>query len=148
MQEQIRAELTKAMKERNELTLRVLRRIIASITNELVSKGKKPQEKMTDEEVIAVIKKMVKQGKDSIEQFSKGGRNDLVENEQNELNVLERYLPQMMSEEKIKELAIAKKDELGVVDKSKAGILVGAVLKETKGSADGQIVKKIVDSLF
>jgi uncharacterized protein YqeY len=103
---------------------------------------------MTDEEVIAVIKKMVKQGKDSIEQFSKGGRNDLVENEQNELNVLERYLPQMMSEEKIKELAIAKKDELGVVDKSKAGILVGAVLKETKGSADGQIVKKIVDSLF
>lgn len=148
MQEQIRAELTKAMKERNELTLRVLRRIIASITNELVSKGKKPQEKMTDEEVIAVIKKMVKQGKDSIEQFSKGGRNDLVENEQNELNVLERYLPQMMSEEKIKELAIAKKDELGIVDKSKAGILVGAVLKETKGSADGQIVKKIVDSLF
>jgi uncharacterized protein YqeY len=148
MQEQIRAELTKAMKERNELMLRVLRRIIASITNELVSKGKKPQEKMTDEEVIAVIKKMVKQGKDSIEQFSKGGRNDLVENEQNELNVLERYLPQMMSEEKIKELAIAKKDELGVVDKSKAGILVGAVLKETKGSADGQIVKKIVDSLF
>lgn len=148
MQEQIRAELTKAMKERNELTLRVLRRIIASITNELVSKGKKPQEKMTDEEVIAVIKKMVKQGKDSIEQFSKGGRNDLVENEQNELNVLERYLPQMMSEEKIKELAIAKKDELGVVDKSKAGILVGTVLKETKGSADGQIVKKIVDSLF
>lgn len=148
MQEQIRAELTKAMKERNELTLRVLRRVIASITNELVSKGKKPQEKMTDEEVIAVIKKMVKQGKDSIEQFSKGGRNDLVENEQNELNVLERYLPQMMSEEKIKELAIAKKDELGVVDKSKAGILVGAVLKETKGSADGQIVKKIVDSLF
>lgn len=148
MQEQIRAELTKAMKERSELTLRVLRRIIASITNELVSKGKKPQEKMTDEEVIAVIKKMVKQGKDSIEQFSKGGRNDLVENEQNELNVLERYLPQMMSEEKIKELAIAKKDELGIVDKSKAGILVGAVLKETKGSADGQIVKKIVDSLF
>jgi uncharacterized protein YqeY len=148
MQEQIRAELTKAMKERNELTLRVLRRIIASITNELVSKGKKPQEKMTDEEVIAVIKKMVKQGKDSIEQFSKGGRNDLVENEQNELNVLERYLPQMMSEEKIKELAIAKKDKLGIVDKSKAGILVGAVLKETKGSADGQIVKKIVDSLF
>lgn len=148
MQEQIRAELTKAMKERNELMLRVLRRIIASITNELVSKGKKPQEKMTDEEVIAVIKKMVKQGKDSIEQFSKGGRNDLVENEQNELNVLERYLPQMMSEEKIKELAIAKKDKLGIVDKSKAGILVGAVLKETKGSADGQIVKKIVDSLF
>jgi len=85
---------------------------------------------------------------DSIEQFLKGGREDLAETEKEELPTLEAYLPQMMSIEEIRPIAEAKKAELGVEDKSKMGVLMGAVMKETKGQADGGDVKTVVEELL
>ena len=96
----------------------------------------------------SVIKRLAKQRKDSIEQFRNGGREDLAGVEEKELAILEELLPQMMSQDAIRPIAEKKKAELGVEDKSKMGILVGAVMKELGGQADGSDVKAVVDSLF
>lgn len=144
----IKEEIKKAMLARDTVRLTVMRGVQAAFTNELVAKGVKPQEAISDADAMAVIKRLVKQRKDSIEQFEKGGRKDLVENEQAELKILEAFLPQAMSQEEIKKIALAKKTEMKVTDKSKLGQLIGAVMKETKGQADGVDVKAVVESLF
>jgi len=107
-----------------------------------------PISPVSDEVATTVIKRAVKQRKDARDQFTQGGREDLAAQEKTELAILEAYLPAMMSEDAIREIAIAKKAELGMDDKSKMGILVGAVMKETGGNADGMMVKSVIESLF
>ncbi len=151
IQKQIKEEMMEAMKNREEVRLLVLRSLLSGFTNELVASGKKPQDELEDSGALTVIKRAVKQRKDSIEQFEKGGRLELAQNEKAELAVLERYLPEMMSEDKIKEIASVKKEELGIEDKTKMGILIGAVLGQIKSigeEADGGLVKKVVEELF
>lgn len=97
---------------------------------------------------LAVIKRSVKQHKDSIEQFKRGGREELVKEEEAELKILETYLPQMMGRDEIRKAAEKIKEKLGVTDKSKAGSFIGAVMKELKGKADGADVKAVVDELL
>ena len=144
----IREEATVAMKARNKLKVRVLRGLLAAFTNEVISQKKKPDAEISDDDALKVIKRAVKQREDSIEQFAKGGRNDLVENEQAELEILKTYLPEAMSKEEIQKVAEAKKTEMGIEDKTKMGILMGAVMKELGGKADGKDVKEVVDNLF
>jgi uncharacterized protein YqeY len=148
LQEQIREKLKVAMKEKDQTGLDTLRAVLAGCTNELVATGKTPQDALDDAGVLKVISKLVKQRKDSIEQFTTAGRADLVAGEQAQLWVLEQFMPEQMSEEKIRAIAVAKQSELGMTDKTKMGILVGAVMKEVGGQADGALVKKIVEGLF
>ncbi len=144
----IYSEMIAAMKAREETKLRTLRGVISAFTNELVAQKRKPSEKLEDEAVLTVIKRAVKQRLDSIEQFEKGGRSDLVEIEKAELEILSAYLPETMNKEDIKKVAETKKQELGIDDKSKVGMLIGAVMKDLKGKADGGDVKEVVDNLF
>ncbi|MBX4197704.1 GatB/YqeY domain-containing protein [Candidatus Parcubacteria bacterium] len=144
----IKEGIKKAMLAKDTVRTGVLRGLSAAFTNELVAKGKKPQEELPDEDAMTVIKRQVKQRKDSIEQFEKGGRKDLADTEKAELAILETFLPAAMSKDAIRKVAEAKKSQMNVTDKSKAGILVGAVMKELKGQADGADVKEVVDSLF
>ena len=148
LQTQIREKIKEAMKTKNEIELSVLRGLLSAFTNELVAKNKKPSDELSDEEALVVIKRQAKQRKDSIEQFKTGGRNDLVEKETKELEILSQYLPEEMSREEIEKIAKAKKEESGIEDKSKMGILMGAIMKETGGKADGAVVKEIVEGLF
>ena len=148
MVQKIREELTTAMKAKDELSLRVLRGLLAGFTNELVAQKKKPTDEVTDEIVLTVIKRAVKQRYDSIEQFEKGGRKDLADNEKAELAILETYLPATMSKEEIRKVAEAKKAELGITDKSKMGVFMGAVMAELKNRADGKDVKEVVENLL
>ncbi len=148
MQNTIREKIKEAMLAKDQLALAVYRGILSSFTNELVSKGKTPQDTLADEECMTVIKRLAKQRKDSIEQFTTGGRPELAEAEKKELDLLETLLPATMSIDDIKVIAEAKKQELKIVDKAKMGLLMGAVIKETKGTADGGDVKKVVESLF
>lgn len=143
--EQINTEIKEAMKTKNDTKLTVLRSLKSGFTNELVATGKTPHDEVNDELAMTVIKRASKQRKDAIEQFEKGGRPELAENEKKELEIIEAYLPEMMSEEKVREIVLNKKAELGISDKSGMGQLMGAVIKETAGQADGGIVKKIVD---
>jgi uncharacterized protein YqeY len=144
----IHSKIKDAMIAKDTVRLTVLRGLVTAFTNELVAKGKKPQDELTDEEALAVIKRGVKQRKDSIDQFTKGNRLDLVASEEAELKILDTFLPKMMSKEDIKKIAEAKKAELGVTDKAGMGKFMGALMKEFKGQADGTDVKEVVESLF
>lgn len=144
----IKEEIKKAMLAKDTVRLETMRSVSAAFTNELVSKKRTPQEKLADDDALAVIKRLAKQRKDSIEQFEKGGRQDLADKEKQELGILEAFLPAMMSKEEIRKVAEAKKAELGIADKSKLGQLVGAVMKELKGKADGNDVKEVADEML
>lgn len=148
MHDKIQEQIPDAMRAKDEVRLVTLRGVLASFTNEALALKRKPQDKLSDAEAITVIRRLVKQRKDSIEQFEKGGRNDLALNEKAEQKILEEFLPEQMSEEKIREIVLKKKEEMGVVDKSKIGQFMGAVMKETKGEADGGLVKKIVEEVL
>jgi uncharacterized protein YqeY len=148
LHEQIRGELKEALKAKDQVKLRTVRSMLTAFTNELVATSRTPQAMLEDTEVLAVIKRLAKQRKDSIEQYEAADRHDLSAPEKEELVVLESYLPQMMTQEQIRPVAEAKKAELGVTDKSKLGVLVGAVMKELAGKADGGDVKSVVESLF
>lgn len=146
--EQIKNEIKEAMKNKDQVKLTVLRGLVSAFTNELVAIGKTPHDEVTDELAMTVIKRASKQRKDAIEQFEKGGREDLAEKEKQELVIIETYLPAMMSEEQTRELVLKKKEELGISDKSGMGQLMGSVIKESQGQADGAMVKKIVDEVL
>jgi len=148
LHKQIKEGIKIALLSKDSIRLSVLRGLLAAFTNELVATKRKPQEELSDEEVIAVIKRTVKQRKDSIDQFRKGGREDLASSEESELKILETFLPKMMSKEDVKKKAIEVKEKLGITDKSKIGQLTGATMKELKGMADGTDVKEAVESLF
>ena len=148
LQTQIKDQIMEAMKAKDTVKLGVVRGLVASFTNELVSLKRMPTDNLSDEEVLNVIRRAVKQRKDSIEQFIKGGRLDLADNEKVELAVLETYLPAMMSREDVMKVAKAKVKEMGIVEKSKAGMFMGALMKELKGKADGDTVKSVVDELL
>lgn len=145
--ETIKAGIPEAMKARDEVRLRTLRSLTTAMTNEAVAKKMKPTDFITDEDALAVLKRAANQRKDSIEQFDKAGRADLSEPEKAELAVIESYLPAQMSREEIEVVVKAKIAEMNA-DKSKAGQLTGAVMKELKGRADGGDVKAIIDALF
>ena len=144
----LREQIKDAMKARDTVRLGVLRGLLAQCTNELVALKRTPQDELSDEEVLGVIRRAVKQRKDSIEQFTKGGREDLAVDEKAELAVLETYLPAQMPREEVMKIALAKQAELGVTDKSKAGLFMGALMKELKDKADGDVVKSVVDEIL
>ena len=140
----IKDDVKAALKAREQVRLTTLRGLLSAITNELVAQKRKPDELLEDGGVLTVIKRAVKQRKDSIEQFEQGGRTDLADNEKEELAVLETYMPAQASRETIEAAVTTVLESLGDVDPSKMGIVVGAVMKELKGEADGTLVKEIV----
>lgn len=148
LQEKIKADMVAAMKSKDPVRVGVLRGLSAAFTNELVAKKKMPNESLSDEDSQTVIMRAIKQRKDSIDQFKKGGREDLVAAETAELRVIEEYAPKLMSPDEVAKIAAAKKAELGVTDKSKMGQLMGTLMKELKGKADGADVKAAVEALF
>lgn len=148
IQETIKEAIKEAMKAKDETRLMVMRGLSSAFTNELVATKRTPQEALPDEDALAVITRLAKQRKESIAQFKAGGREDLAENEEKELAILQEFLPVMMSVEEIQKIAEVKKTEMGITDPSKKGMLVGALMKDLKGKADGGEVKSVVDSLF
>lgn len=144
----IREKLKDAMRNKDQTALDTYRGLITAFTNELVAAGKTPQDEVSDDIALSVIKKTIKQRKDAIAQFDGAGRTDLADADRAQLALLEVFMPAQMSEADIKAIAEKKKAELSVTDTSKLGILVGAVMKECAGNADGVLVKKVVEDLF
>ena len=135
--------MVEAMKAKDILRLNVIRGLLASFTNEAIAKRRKPDEELSDDEVLIVISRAVKQRKDSIEQFEKGGRKDLVEVEKSELVILETYLPVQMSRDEII-VYIQSKPLPQASEKNK---FLGVIMKELKGKADGSMVKEIINTI-
>ncbi len=148
LHEQIKNGIKEAMMAHDALRLKAFRAMSSAFTNELVAKNRKPQEMLKDDEAIAVIAKLAKQRRDSIDQFRKGNREDLVKEEEAELSILKTYLPKLMNKSEIEKIARATKDKLGVINVAKKGMLMSALMKDLKGKADGGLVKEVVESLF
>lgn len=144
LQTQLKEDMKAALKAREEVRLTTLRGLLSACTNELVALKRKPDEALEDDAVLAVIKRAVKQRRDSIEQFEKGGRDDLASKEKEELEILEAYLPAQASREDVEAAVDKALANLGDVDPSKMGIVVGAAMKELQGNADGALVKEVV----
>ena len=148
MHQQIKSSLKEAMMAKDTVKLSVIRGLLSSFTNELVAKGRMPQDQLTDEEALAVISRATKQRKDSIQQFIDGGRPELAESEKAELAILEKYLPAQLSKEEIEAFVAKKKAELGITSKAQAVDLIKAVMPELKGKADGKLVKEAIDAVL
>ncbi len=146
LHKQIKDGIKEAMIKKDTLVLTVLRNISATFTNEMLAK-KITTPEISDEDAVTIIRRLVKQRKDSIEQFTKGNRMDLVKNEEAEMKILETFLPQMMSKEEIEKVVKAKVAEAGEIDKTKLGQFMGGIMKELKGKADGMLVKQILEEL-
>jgi uncharacterized protein YqeY len=146
--ENVKKSIPDALRAREEMKLRTLRSLTTLMTNEVVAKKRKPDEFLTDEEATAVLKRAANQRKDSIQQFEAAGRNELAVPEKEELAFIETLLPAQMSREQIEEIVKAKIAELGAPEKSKMGMFMGAVMKETKGKADGTLVKEVIEALL
>ncbi|KND47423.1 MAG: hypothetical protein AB199_03265 [Parcubacteria bacterium C7867-004] len=146
--EQLKAGIPDALRAKDEVRLRTLRSVVTLMTNEVVAKKRKPDEFLADDEALTVLKRAANQRKDSIEQFTAAGRDELAAPEKEELAVIESFLPAQMSREEVEAVVKAKMEELGVTDKSGAGKFTGAVMQELKGRADGGMVKSVVDSLL
>lgn len=146
--ESIKAGIPDAMRARDEVRLRTLRSLTTAMTNEVVAKKRKPDEFLTDDEAMTVLKRAANQRKDSIEQYEAGGRPELAEGEKLELVIIESFLPAQMSREEVQAVVERHLSESGPVEKAKSGMLVGKVMKELAGKADGGMVKEVIDSLL
>lgn len=138
------ADLKQAMKEKDQDRLRVLRSLKSKLLEREISERKEGEASLSDEQTIEVLMKAAKQRKESIEQFEKGDRNDLAESEKEELEIIESYLPEMLSENEVRDIARDKIDELGAEDISDMGQVMGALMQELKGKAEGSLVSKVV----
>jgi uncharacterized protein YqeY len=148
LHESLKAGIPEALKAHDDVRLRTLRSVVSAMTNEAMAKKRKPDEFLTDEEALAVVKRAANQRKDSIEQYEKGGRPELAAPEYEELTILESYLPAQLSREQIEVIVKAKMTGLNAVSKADAGKVIGALMKDLKGQADGGVVKEVVDSLL
>lgn len=148
LHEQIKNQIKESMKARDTVRLEVMRGLVTAFTNELVATGKTPQDILPDEQVINVITRSSKQRKDSIEQFTKGNRMDLVEIEKAQLSIIEEFLPKLMEVSEVEKFVKEKYNVLEVKDATKKGLFMSSLMKELKGKADGSIVKEVVDKLF
>jgi len=145
LHQKIEAELKSALKSGEKEKTGVLRFLISAIKNHQIEIKTKDEQYLADEEVVAVIRRQVKQRKDSIAEYEKGGRQELADKEKAELDILDNYLPAQAGEDKIREVVKAKMQELGITDKSGFGKLMGVAMAELKGQADGDAVKKVVE---
>jgi uncharacterized protein YqeY len=113
-----------------------------------MSTGKAVTDPLSDEECARVIKKLIKQRKDSIEQFVAGGREDLAGDEKVELAILETLLPAQMTHDEIVDAVKKVIAGLGEIDMSKKGMITGQIIKAIGTNADGSVVKSVIDELL
>lgn len=139
----LQAELKNSMLAKDALKTSVLRMLISAITYYEIQKGGAGYQ-ASDEDVLAVIQKESKQRKDSIEQFKNANRQDLVDKETKELEILQAYLPAQMSEDEIREIVKKVISEIGATTVKDMGKVMGAVMPKLKGKADGGLVSKLV----
>lgn len=148
LHEQIKNNIKEAMKIGDKVRLEVMRGLVTAFTNELVATRRTPQDFLTDDEVLVVINRSAKQRKDSIDQFTKGGRLDLVEEEKAQLCILEEFLPKLMEKDEVVNYVKAKISEMGAIDPTTKGMFMASLMKDLKGKADGAMVKEVVDKNF
>lgn len=144
---QIGEDLKTAMKAGDAFRRDTLRLLQSAVKNVAIEKRQAPAE-LSDTDVEEVIKRLVKQRKDSIAQYQAGNREDLAAKEKEELDFLATYLPEAMPEAELQALVKSALDEAGITTKDKMGQAMGAVMKKVAGRASGDDVRRVVESLL
>lgn len=143
LNDKIIGDLTIAMKAKDADRLSVLRMVKANLMNRQIEKG----EKLTDEEITKALQSLVKQRRDSVEQYEKAGRAELAEKEKSEITILEDYLPQAASKEEIEKAVAEAISETGASSMKEMGAVMKAAQAKLAGkSADGKLISETVKS--
>ena len=140
--EQIKEDIKTAMKARDELKTTTLRGVVTEFTNELVRMKKKPSEVLDDDNAIKVIKKLIKQRKESIDIYEKAGRTETADQEKKEMEILQQFIPEQMAEEDVERIVKEVISEMG--ENAQIGQIMKTVMEKAKGQADGSMVSEIV----
>jgi len=140
LKQDIESQIKEALKSGDQMRLSTLRFLLAAIQNEEIAK----QKELTEEDVVAVVQRQVKQHRESIEAFQKAHRDDLVQKEQTELQILSKFLPQQLSEEELRKVVEEVVGQLPESEKNNFGKVMGAVIGRVKGKTDGSMVSEVV----
>ncbi len=146
LEQRLDADLKEAMRTGDTVRKLAIRAVKTAMAEARVAGSQ--QRELTDEDVLAIIVKQIKQRRDSAAEFAKGGRPDLVAKEEAEIAVLEAYLPQQLDENAIRERAKAVIAELGVTDLKGLGPVMKRLTSELRGQADGQTINRVVRELL
>jgi uncharacterized protein YqeY len=144
LKERFSSELKDSLKAGNALKVSVIRLILAALKNKEIEK----RGSLSEEEIIDLLVSLSKQRKESIEGFNKGGRQDLVDKETEELKIVESYLPEEFTPEEIKEKIIEAIKETGASGAKDMGKVMKVLMPKVKGRADGRIVNEMVRELL
>ncbi|AIM15652.1 MULTISPECIES: GatB/YqeY domain-containing protein [Neobacillus] len=139
--ERLNNDMKQAMKNKEKDKLSVIRMIKASLQNEAIKLGVK---ELSEEQELTVLSRELKQRKDSLHEFDKAGRQDLVEKLRTEIAIVELYLPKQLSEEELTEIVKQTILEVGATSKADMGKVMSAIMPKVKGKADGALVNKFV----
>jgi uncharacterized protein YqeY len=160
LQSKIKEELEEAIRAKKEVKVNTLRMLNAQILNkekekrltlskeDLSEKELLDKSKLTEDEIVGVINSEAKKRREAITEYEKGERDDLVEKEKKELEVLSKYLPEQLSEEEIRSLVKKAIEKVGAQDIKDIGKVMGVLMSEVKGKADGSLVNKIVREIL
>jgi uncharacterized protein len=139
--ERLNSDMKQAMKNREKDKLSVIRMVKASLQNEGIKLGK---QELSEDEELTVLSRELKQRKDSLQEFDKAGRQDLVEKLQSEIEIVEAYLPKQLSEDELNAIVTQAIAETNATSKADMGKVMSAVMPKVKGKADGSLVNKLV----
>ena len=137
-------QMVTAMKSRDKETLATVRMIKAAVQNAQIEAG----HDLTPDEEVAVMSREYKQRKESLAEFEKAGRQDLVEKTNNELKVVEQYLPKQLSADDVQKIVKETIDQVGASSMKDFGKVMGAVMPKVKGQADGKVVNQAVKDIL
>lgn len=140
IQERIFNDLKTAMKNKDMAKLSVLRMIISSIKNKELEK----KSSLVDEDVLAILSSEAKKRREAISGFEKAGRPELAQGEKNELEIIQSYLPEQMTEEEIRDIVKLAVEETGAQGMKEIGLVMKEIMPKVKGKADGNLVNSIV----
>lgn len=141
LEERMDADLKEALKAKDAIRVSTLRMVKAAMKNLAIDKR---VEKMEDKDALGIISKQIKQHHDSIEQFIKGNRQDLVDKEKAELAILESYLPEQLSAEELKVIVKSAIEKVGAKGRADMGKVMKAAIEDAKGAADGKMLSQMV----
>ncbi|HZW83862.1 MAG TPA: GatB/YqeY domain-containing protein [Candidatus Deferrimicrobium sp.] len=137
-------DMKQAMKDKDKLKLSVIRMVKASVKNEEINQG----HVLSDDQVLALLNRELKQRRDSLQEFEKAGRVDLAEPTRAEIEILLTYLPEQMDEVQVRQIVQETIEQTGASSKKDLGRVMGAIMPKVKGKADGTLVNKIVQELL
>ncbi|ABC46105.1 GatB/Yqey domain superfamily [Salinibacter ruber DSM 13855] len=143
--DRVKQDLTDAMKAQDDVRRRALRSLRAALANKEIAKRRAGADSSLEgQEELAVVQKQVKQRRDSIEQYEEADRDDLAQKEREEIEVLEDYLPDRLSDEELAERLDAIIDDVGATSMADMGPVMGRAMDELRGRVDGNRVREMV----